>query len=90
MAYFAVERKLPGITSEALKGAGLRAKTCADDMVQEGSDVRWLRSFFIPSQEQTFCVFEAPNVNVVRELNERAQIPFNSISEVHELTPETL
>lgn len=90
MAYFVVERNLPGITPDALKGAGLRAKTCVDEMKQQGHAVRWMRSYFLPEREQTFCFFEAPSLDLIRELNERAQIPFTSITEVKELTPESL
>ena len=48
MACYVAIRHLPGITPEVLTGAGLRAKSCADEMTEEGTPVRWLRSFFIP------------------------------------------
>ncbi len=90
MGCYVVERSLPGITSDELNGAGLRVKTCASEMTGEGNEVRWLRSFFLPEKEQTYCYFEAPSEELVKELNERAQIPFVSITEVHELTPDSL
>ena len=52
--------------------------------------MRWIRSYFLPNSEQTHCYFEAPNVEVVQELNQRAQIPFETIFEVQELTPDAL
>lgn len=90
MSCFVVKRELPGITPEALSGAGARAKTCAAEMTAEGTSVRWIRSFFIPETEQTHCYFEAPNADAVREVNERANIPFQSIQEVQEMTPEAV
>ncbi len=90
MALFVVQRDLPGITPEALAGAGLRAKTCAAEMTGEGQPVRWLHSYFLPETQQTHCYFEAPNPEIVREVNERASIPFSSITEVMLLTPETV
>ncbi len=90
MSYFVVQRELPGITPEALAGAGARAKTCAAEMSEEGTPVRWIRSFFLPSTEQTHCYFEAPNAEVVREVNERANIPFKTVIEVMELTPDAV
>lgn len=90
MSYFVVQRELPGITSEGLTGAGLRIKTCAAEMSDTGQSVRWIRSFFLPEKEQTHCYFEAPNVDTVREVNERAQIPYLNILEVHEMTPESV
>lgn len=90
MSLFVVTRQLPGITPEALAGAGARAKSCAAEMTAEGTDVRWIRSFFIPETEQTHCYFEAPSPEAVREVNERARIPFVSVQEVHEMTPDVV
>ena len=90
MGYYVVKRDLPGITPEALTGAGLRAKTCAVEMTQEGTPVRWIRSYFLPEMEQTHCYFEAPHVEAVREVNERAGIPFSSVHSVQEMTPDAV
>lgn len=90
MSYFVVQRELPGITPEALAGAGARAKTCAAEMSEEGTPVRWIRSFFLPEIEQTHCYFEAPDAEAVREVNERANIPFKTVTEVMELTPDAV
>ena len=90
MAYFVVHRDLPGITPEALTGAGLRAKTCAAEMTAEGQSVRWLHSYFLPETEQTHCYFEASDAEAVREVNQRANIPLSSITEVMMLTPEAV
>ena len=90
MSIFVVKRELPGITPDALVGAGLRAKTCATEMTTEGTPVRWIRSYFLPELQQTHCYFEAPDAASVREVNERANIPFESVHEVHELTPESV
>ncbi len=90
MAYYVVTRTLPGITSDALTSAGLKAKSCAAEMTDEGTPVKWLRSFFIPKTEQTHCYFEAPDADSVKEVNERADIPFSEIYEVMELTPEAV
>jgi len=50
MACYVVTRHLPGITPDALTSAGLRAKSCAAEMTDEGTPVKWLRSFFIPTK----------------------------------------
>jgi hypothetical protein len=90
MSCFVVTRHLPGITPEALTSAGIKAKSCAAEMTDEGIPIRWLRSFFIPKTEQTHCYFEAPSPDAVKEVNERANIPFSEIYEVQELVPETV
>ena len=90
MSCFVVTRHLPGITPEALTSAGIKAKSCAAEMTDEGIPIRWLRSFFIPKTEQTHCYFEAPSSDAVKEVNERANIPFSEIYEVQELVPEAV
>lgn len=90
MSQFLVERHLPGITPEKLQAAGVRAKTCCQEMAEEGSDVSWVRSFFLPEAEKTFCVFEAPDRELVAEANRRARIPFEEIHDSTEMTPDLL
>jgi len=90
MPQFVVTRNLPGITSEALQSAGMRAKTCCAEMTQEGQPVRWIRSFFLPETAQTHCYFEASSRQAVEEAQQRARIPFTQITEVMEMTPEGL
>ncbi len=90
MPMFVVKRQLPGITPDGLQGAGIRVKSCAAEMQSEGSDVRWVRSFFLPEAEQTHCYFEGPDAAAIQDLNDRAQIPYLEISEVHEMTPESV
>ncbi len=87
---FLVERELPGITPEKLQAAGLRAKTCCQEMTEEGSDVTWVRSFFLPDVEKTYCVFEAPDRDRVAEANRRANIPFLKIHDSVQMTPDAL
>jgi hypothetical protein len=88
MAVFVVKRDLPGITPEALQSAGLRAKTCCAEMSEEGQQVKWLRSFFLPETSQTHCYFEGVSKAAVEEANGRAQIPFVEVVAVMEMTPE--
>lgn len=90
MPQFIVKRQLPGVTEDQLQAAGIRAKTCCEEMAGEGEQIRWHRSFFLPNSEQTMCVFEAPNKDLVEEANRRAQIPFEEIVEAMEMRPEDL
>lgn len=90
MTQYLVERSLPGITTDQLQAAGVRAKTCCEEMMQEGSDVNWRRSFFLPAAEKTFCVFEAANRDLVVEANRRANIPFEEIHEAREMTADAV
>ena len=90
MPLFVVERELPGITPQMLSSAGIRAKTCCAEISDEGREVRWIRSFFLPESSQTHCYFEGGSREVVEEANTRANIPFVRISQVVEMTPEAV
>lgn len=90
MSQFIVERNLPGITPDQLQAAGVRAKTCCEEMADEGIDVAWIRSFFLPADEKTFCVFRAGDRELVAEANRRANIPFERIHDATEMTPEAV
>lgn len=90
MPQFLVERHLPGITPDQLQAAGVRAKTCCDEMAAEGTEVRWIRSFFLPESERTFCLFQAPGRETVEEANHRARIPFEEIHDAMEMTPDAV
>jgi hypothetical protein len=80
-----VERHLPGITMagwEALRQAGRRV--CEASTVGD-VPVRYLRSTFAPGESRCLCLFQAPNADVVQEVNEVAQIPYTRIIPVIDL-----
>jgi hypothetical protein len=70
--------------------AGVRAKTCCSEMTAEGNSVRWIRSFYLPSTEQTHCYYEGASKAAVEEANQRARVPFDEVIEVIEMTPESV
>jgi hypothetical protein len=90
MTTFLVQRDLPGITPEQLTGAGLRAKTCCAEMTAEGQEVQWLRSFYLPETQQALCYFCGPSREAIEEVNRRARIPFTSVVEAQEMTPNSV
>ena len=50
----------------------------------------WIRSFYMPSTEQTHCYFEGVSKSAIEEANQRARIPFDEVIEVIEMTPESV
>jgi muconolactone delta-isomerase len=85
-----VERHLPGITPEQLTAAATRAKSVTAELTAQGKPVRYLRSTFIPSEERSFCIFDAPSVERVAEANELAKLPLMRITEVKQITADDL
>lgn len=88
MARYMVERDLPGFTSEDLRGAARAARETTTAMSREGTPVRYLRSTFVPSEAKCFCLFEGASIDVIRQANERAKLPFTRIHEAEFVTAE--
>ena len=57
----------------------------ADRFRAAGRPVRYLRSTFVPSDARCMCLFEAADAQVVKEVNEEANIPFSRITEAIDL-----
>ena len=88
MTVYMVERDLPGITTEQLAAAQKAAIEKGQEMTAEGKEVRYIRSIFVPGESKCMCMFEAADPEIVKQLNEEAQIPFTEIKEALDLTPD--
>jgi Protein of unknown function (DUF4242) len=88
MAVYMVERDLPGVTMDQLAAAQKAAIDTGKQMTGEGRNVRYIRTTFVPGEAHCMCLFEADNADLVREVNETAQIPFTRIVEALDLTPK--
>ena len=67
----------PGVTEADLADLDARARASAE----AGTDVRYLGSRLVPSDEVVFCFFEGPTADAVQAVAERAGIPFERILE---------
>ena len=85
MPTYLVERYWPGVTSELLLEA-LRGGRVMEQMRVEGTRIRDITSILILSEEVVFSVYEGPSAAVVRELNQRADIPVSRIVEAIAIT----
>ena len=50
--------------------------------------IQWLFSFLSADKKKTYCLYEAPNAEAIREAARRANLPADVIVEVSELRPE--
>ena len=87
MPTYLVERELPGITVDQFAAAQRAALEAARRFTAEGLPVRYIRSTFVPSEARSMCLFEAPDSDHVRKVNEAAQIPFTRVTEALDLMP---
>jgi len=87
MPVYMVERNLPGIQMDQLAAAQKAAIETSNKFTAEGKAVRYIRTTFVPGESHCMCLFEAGNPELVREVNETAQIPFTRVVEALDLTP---
>lgn len=82
MALFVVERNF----AEQLNLTNDAARLVSE--VNNDVGVHWLFSFLSADKKKTYCLYEAPDVEAIREAARRAQLPADVIVEVTELRPE--
>jgi hypothetical protein len=60
------------------------------EVTQVNADVgiQWLFSFLSADKKKTYCLYEAPNAEAIREAAQRLNVPADVIIEVGELRPE--
>src|SRR5262245_14420319 len=58
--------------------------------VNDDLGLRWLYSFLSADKRKTYCLYEAPNAQALREHAQRLGIPADSIIEVSQIQPEIL
>jgi hypothetical protein len=54
-------------------------------LVNDDVGVRWLYSFLSADKKKTYCLYEAPNPEAIREAAARLGLPADVLVEVHEI-----
>jgi hypothetical protein len=82
MPLFVIERNFAeqlDLSPEAVAGVKL---------INDDVGAHWLFSFLSADKKKTYCLYEAPTAEAVREAARRAGLPADVIVEVSELRPE--
>ncbi|WP_100612382.1 DUF4242 domain-containing protein [Confluentibacter lentus] len=80
MPKFVIEREIPGagtLTSEQLKSI---SQTSCGVLSNMGSQIQWVHSYV--TADKIYCVYNAPNEEMVREHAKQGGFPANSVSKV--------
>ena len=81
MALFMIERNFAEeLEAATLDKAGIKA-------VNDEVGVQWIYSFLSADQKKTYCLYEAPNPEAIREAARRNGVPADVITEVDQYTP---
>jgi len=83
MPLYVIERNFADLLDvEHLDKAGIR-------LVNDDVGVRWLYSFLSADQKKTYCLYEAPSPEAIREAAARLGIPADVITEVQQVVQPT-
>ena len=86
MARYIVERDFPGKLHLPTNEEGDRlCRKIVNTNAEEG--VTWVHSYVSADRTRTFCVYDAPSPEAIREVGQRNQLPVGSITEVSVLDP---
>ena len=80
MPKYVIERNIPGagaLTSEQLKGI---SQTSCGVLSELGPQIQWVHSYV--TTDKIYCVYNAPNKDMVLEHAKRGGFPANSVNEV--------
>ena len=81
MPEFLVELYVSQADGASIRRGAERARTAADELRNQGTFVRYVRSIFVPDDETCFQLYRASSVAAVREVGSRAGLRFERISE---------
>ena len=80
MPRYVIERELPGagkLSADDLRGVS--QKSCGV-LQQMGPQIQWIESYV--TADKIYCVYVAPNAEMIRQHAEKGGFPANKISEV--------
>lgn len=80
MPKYVIEREIPGagaLTSEQLKGI---SQTSCGVLRNLGTEIQWVHSYV--TTDKIYCVYVAPNVEMVKAHAKQGGFPANSVSKV--------
>jgi hypothetical protein len=87
MPKYVIEREIPGagkLTEAELQG--ISAKSCSV-LGELGPTIQWVHSYV--TDDKIYCIYNAPNEEMVREHAKRGGFPANSVSQVRTIIDPT-
>lgn len=87
MPQYVIEREMPGagkLDAEDLKMASQTSCSVLNDL---GPQIQWVHSYV--TDNKLYCVYRAPNEDMVREHAQRGGFPCNRISQIRSMIDPT-
>jgi predicted amidohydrolase YtcJ len=86
MPRYMIERTFPNGLALSPNAEGKKA---AEAVIAANAEhgVTWVHSYVTPDKKHTFCVYDGPSPEAIRQVAERTGLPVNKITEVRVLDP---
>lgn len=87
MPQFVIESEMPGVgqlDTADLKGASETSCSVLRDL---GPDIQWVHSYV--TDDKIYCIYRAPNEQIIREHAERGGFPADTVSQVRSVIDPT-
>ena len=87
MPQFVIERDMPGVGSLGASDLKAASQTSCGVLRQLGPDIQWVHSYV--TDDKIYCIYRAPNAEMILEHAERGGFPANAVSEVRAMIDPT-
>ena len=87
MPKYVIEREIPGagnLSAEELNGISQKSCSVLNSL---GPQIQWVHSYV--TDDKIYCVYIAPDADLVREHAEKGGFPANSVSEIKSIIDPT-
>ena len=87
MPQYVIEREMPGAGSLSAEDLRLASQTSCSVLRDLGPQIQWVQSYV--TDNKLYCIYRAPNEELVREHAQRGGFPCNKVSEARTMIDPT-
>ena len=87
MPQYVIEREMPGAGSLSAEDLRMASQTSCSVLRDLGPQIQWVQSYV--TDNKLYCIYRAPNEELVREHAQRGGFPCNKVSEVRTMIDPT-
>lgn len=87
MPEYVIERDMPGVGSLGTDDLKLASQTSCSVLNELGPSIQWVHSYV--TDNKIYCIYRAPNEDIIRDHAQRGGFPANRISQVRTVIDPT-
>jgi hypothetical protein len=87
MPKYVIEREMPGVGDASAEDLRDASQTSCNVLTEMGTEIQWVQSYV--TGDKIYCIYIAPNEDMIREHARRGGFPANKISEIKSIIDPT-